>query len=220
MVRPTTTAPPPPTPPRRLVDYYRFLGVPRDATTDSIVAAYLGKVQDADGPVRERAEQALAVLSHPAHRAAYDRDLAAGQGAAAGGPRPAQRAGEMPVRPVGSRPPGVPGRRTGGRTYVESAPPATVINLDWRWALAAIPVLLLLGVLLFGNAKGGGGPSSGAAVGANTLAQAIPAVIGTDGVQTLNVLVNGDTFQYEPKVIKVKQGVPVHFNLSVKGDPG
>lgn len=52
-----------------------------------------------------------------------------------------------------------------------------------------------------------------------TLAQAVAAPV-VDGVQTLDVLLNGDTFQYEPKTIKVKQGVPVRFNLSVKGDPG
>jgi plastocyanin len=50
--------------------------------------------------------------------------------------------------------------------------------------------------------------------------QAVVASIAPDGTQTLNLAVNGNTRGYNPKVIKVKQGVPVHFNLSVEGkDP-
>ncbi len=45
--------------------------------------------------------------------------------------------------------------------------------------------------------------------------------MGADGKQTLDVVLNSATFQYEPKVVKVKQGAPVQFNLSViNGDPG
>jgi hypothetical protein len=52
-------------------------------------------------------------------------------------------------------------------------------------------------------------------------AEAVTAPIGQDGKQTLDLAVNGDTWGYEPNVIKVKQGVPVHINLSTKGaDPG
>ena len=219
-------------PPRRLVDYYRFLGVPQDATTAGIVEAYLGKAQDPDLRVQERAEQALTALSDPATRAAYDQDLAVSQAAHSGaarreagapGPRQAgaeKRAGSVQVRPTGAP---VARNATTGRMPLPPAPPATVINLNWRWALAVIPVLLIIGALMVGNSNGGsnaGAGRSAAAVSAGTLAQAVPAVVGADGVQTLNVLLNGDTFQYEPKVIKVKQGVPVRFNLSVKGDPG
>ena len=51
--------------------------------------------------------------------------------------------------------------------------------------------------------------------------QAVVAQLGTDGKQNIDVVLNSATFQYEPKVIKVKQGAPVHFKLSVKnGDPG
>jgi len=64
-----------------------------------------------------------------------------------------------------------------------------------------------------------GGAGGSYAVSTGTLAQAVAAPV-VDGVQTLDVLLNGDTFQYEPKAIRVKKGVPVHFNLSVKGDPG
>ena len=52
-------------------------------------------------------------------------------------------------------------------------------------------------------------------------AQAVTAPVGADGVQTLDLVVNGTTMSYKPGVIQVKQGVPVRFNLSVEGrDPG
>jgi hypothetical protein len=51
--------------------------------------------------------------------------------------------------------------------------------------------------------------------------QAVSAQLGADGKQTADVVLNSATFQYEPKVIKVKQGAPVRLNLSViNGDPG
>jgi hypothetical protein len=51
--------------------------------------------------------------------------------------------------------------------------------------------------------------------------QAVVAQIGADCTQTTDVVLNSSTFQYEPKVIKVKQGIPVRFNLSaINGDPG
>jgi plastocyanin len=52
--------------------------------------------------------------------------------------------------------------------------------------------------------------------------QAVTARIEAGGKQqTADVVLNSATFQYEPKVIKVKKGTPVRFNLSViNGDPG
>ncbi len=51
--------------------------------------------------------------------------------------------------------------------------------------------------------------------------QAVVAQVGADGKQTVDVVLDSATFQYKPETIKVKQGVPVHFNLSVEnGDPG
>jgi len=51
--------------------------------------------------------------------------------------------------------------------------------------------------------------------------QAVAARLAPDGRQTLDVVVNGDSRSYQPYAIKVKQGVPVHFKLSVEGaDPG
>ncbi len=52
-------------------------------------------------------------------------------------------------------------------------------------------------------------------------AQAVTVPVGADGKQTVGIVLEADKFQYNPKVIKVKQGVPVHFDLSVtSGDPG
>jgi plastocyanin len=52
-------------------------------------------------------------------------------------------------------------------------------------------------------------------------AQAVSAVVGEDGVQTLDFVVNGDNMAYRPNVIKVKNGVPARLNISTEGrDPG
>lgn len=199
-------------PPRRLVDYYRFLGVPQDATTAGIVEAYLGKAQDPDLRVQERAEQALTALSDPTTRAAYDQDLAASQAAHSGTAR-REGARSVQVRPAGTP---VAHNATTRQPRPPTTPPATVIDVNWRWALAVIPVLLILGALFLAN------PGSRSAAGGSNAAVSAAAVAAPviNGVQTLDVLLNGDTFQYEPKAIRVKKGVPVHFNLSVKGDPG
>ncbi|MEO6457939.1 MAG: hypothetical protein ABIO92_06655 [Chloroflexia bacterium] len=51
-------------------------------------------------------------------------------------------------------------------------------------------------------------------------AEAVSAQI-VDGVQTVDFVVIGDSMSYRPSVIKVKQGMPVRFNVSVEGrDPG
>lgn len=51
-------------------------------------------------------------------------------------------------------------------------------------------------------------------------AQAVPAQL-VDGVQMIDFVVIGDSMSYRPNVIKVKQGMPVRFNVSVEGrDPG
>jgi hypothetical protein len=50
--------------------------------------------------------------------------------------------------------------------------------------------------------------------------QAVEAPL-SDGKQTLDVAVDAPTMSYNPSVIKVKKGMPVHFNLSApNGDPG
>ncbi len=108
--------------------------------------------------------------------------------------------------------------------------------ISWVGALAAVVILLAVGwwVLSAGSAigsrggvgataGGGGSPFVGASgeTQAQLEQQAVVATVGTDGKQTVDVVLDSATFQYKPKAIKVKQGVPVRFNLSVEnGDPG
>lgn len=120
---------------RRVIDYYRFLGVPRDASPDQIVEAYLAKAQVPDPPTQERAERALAILSNPAKRREYDRALAAQATPRAPGP---------------SRP--------GARN---PAPPAArVIPVPWIAGLIAGLVLLALGWAI--TSTSGASPGAGA----------------------------------------------------------
>jgi plastocyanin domain-containing protein len=96
--------------------------------------------------------------------------------------------------------------------------------------VGAIVLVLALAWWMYGVTAGSTGANTGSqnsTVGAagETQAQlrqqAVPATTGADGKQNIDVVLNSATFQYEPKVIEVKQGTPVHFNLSVKnGDPG
>jgi plastocyanin domain-containing protein len=49
----------------------------------------------------------------------------------------------------------------------------------------------------------------------------VVATLAADGVQTADLVVDGDTFSYQPSTIQVKQGVPVRLNLRTTGrDPG
>lgn len=170
--------------PRRPVSYYRFLGVRRDAPVEEIVAAYLAKVAAADPATRERAAVALAALSDPDRRAAYDETL--------GGHPPAP------------------------------SPRSTTLRTALLVAFAILPfvaILFILGVP-FGN-SGSASSEVSAPADPALIAQAVTAPLGPDGVQTLSLVVNGDTMSYTPRAIKVKRGVPVRFNLNVEGrDPG
>jgi len=207
-------------PPRRLVDYYAFFGVRRGAPTAQIVEAYLAKIQDGDAPAIERAERALAILSDPARRAAYDRDLAAGRGTA-GAPLAAARTagpGQVRVRPAHTAP----------QRAATPVPANRVVTINGIWALAALALVGIVAGVLFlnrGASPAGGGGGSGSQFNSAILnrlePQAAIAPLGPDGVQTLDLVVNGDTMSYRPAVIKVKAGVPVRFNLSIEGrDPG
>ncbi len=54
----------------------------------------------------------------------------------------------------------------------------------------------------------------------NAANQAVSAQV-VNGVQTIDFVVIGDSMSYRPNVIKVKQGMPVRFNVTVEGrDPG
>ena len=107
----------------------------------------------------------------------------------------------------------------------KSEPPIT-----WVGGVMSVLLVLALGWWMLSSASGHTGlfaASSSGSVGAagETQAQleqrAVVAPLGTDGKQNIDVVLNSATFKYEPSVIKVKQGTPVHFNLSViNGDPG
>jgi hypothetical protein len=102
-----------------------------------------------------------------------------------------------------------------------------------RWVPAAalggvfVAGLLIVGLLLnldAPQASAANHLSAGASSGGFTAPPGQPPVVapvGADGVQTLDLVIDGDTFTYQPRVIQVKQGVPVRLNLKTSGrDPG
>lgn len=71
----------------RDIDYYDLLGVPPDATSSQVEAAYEAAFKATEGAGlelgREAVEHAFAILGEPAARAAYDATRASGQQVAA-----------------------------------------------------------------------------------------------------------------------------------------
>ena len=59
----------------QLPDYYDFLGVNRQAAGPDITNAYVAKLAEANGEEIEWAERAMAILTDPRKRAAYDARL-------------------------------------------------------------------------------------------------------------------------------------------------
>jgi hypothetical protein len=106
----------------------------------------------------------------------------------------------------------------------------TEAPITWVGGVMSVLLVLALGWWMLSSASNHTGlfaSSTSGSVGAagETQAQleqqAVVAQLGTDGKQNIDVVLNSATFKYEPSVIKVKQGTPVHFNLSViNGDPG
>lgn len=223
-----------------MLDYYTFLGVPPNASDEMIVEAYLAKVQEGDPATVAQADTALGILTDPQQRAAFDQARQAGRATSAAGkvtgarpaaaPTPAKSVPTRAVRPPTGSSSTLPATTTNHRATTTAprprpsptpAPPAAQSIPRW---LPVVVGIVLLGGIVFAALllnKGASGPPAGVGVApaAGLATQAVKAPL-VNGVQTVNVLVNGDTFQYEPPVIKVKQGLPVHFNLSVKGDPG
>ncbi len=115
-----------------------------------------------------------------------------------------------------------PGRRPNRQ---KGEPPVT-----WVGGIMSILIVLALGWWILSSASnhtgvfansGSGSVGAAGETQAQLDQQAVVAQLGTDGKQNIDVVLNSATFKYEPKVIKVRQGTPVHFNLSViNGDPG
>ena len=100
-----------------------------------------------------------------------------------------------------------------------------VVSVPW---VGMLVFLLAAGVFVWWMLSSGASSASNSGQSSSAVgqqpgleAQAVTAPVGADGKQTLDLVVNGNTRSYEPRVVKVKQGVPVRFNLSSKGaDPG
>ncbi len=282
---------------RRLVDYYALLDVYTDATDDEIEAAYLELIDDADDATAARLGRAVAVLTDPQKRWAYDLKLAESQAtlapaaparngttvqvASQGVPQPQtwsepvtrkpasgagksgsgpnngasgvagrgggnaqpQARGQTQQTAVQARPAGsavrsgsksskASGQRQGGQAVQkqqvryarqQQAQQNRVISVSWVGGLAILVTVCALGwgVLSASGRANDRVPAPNSQAATQLEAQAVSAPVGADGKQTLDLVVDGSTRGYKPSVIKVKQGVPVHFNLSLEGgDPG
>jgi hypothetical protein len=202
----------------KLPDYYAALRIAPDATRRDVAAAYLA-LTDPDmlllAPEEQRlADAALAVLTDPISRSAYDRAHS----------RVVPRERESDAAPAGKTQPlgDVPTRETeplsGQRAH------------GTRWGTAA---LLAFAVIAFGlvGARPATAtcPSPAQADGLPELADSPPVVpTGADAEATTAPLIGGKqmvnlTIQYPcyyPDKITVRRGVPVEFNVGAVGEPG
>jgi plastocyanin len=249
-----------------LTDYYAYLGITREATEDQVAAAYLAKLAVSNDDEVQRADQAVAILTDPGRRKAYDARLIQSQAATQRGdccPPPRKKAAAaagsttspmaaavtpartthqatVPVRAQQTSPrqsrngtakAGRPAEAHPARRSHNRAQPARKHGLGAGPIIGATLGALLVLALFFGwqmsQGSGGGlnaytdnGRQLPADFVAQLQAQAVPAR-DEGGKQTLDFAVNGDSMSYSPKVISVKKGTPVHFDVSVQGrDPG
>jgi len=92
---------------------------------------------------------------------------------------------------------------------------ATILIVWWLFTQANA------GSLSVANAYTDNGRSLPAEFVQKLQAEAATVPVDTSGKQSANLVVNGTSMSYKPSVLKVKQGVPVHFDLTVEGrDPG
>ncbi|HET9496654.1 MAG TPA: cupredoxin domain-containing protein [Chloroflexia bacterium] len=99
---------------------------------------------------------------------------------------------------------------------------ATVVLIYWLAGMGSTPVSSGAQSGFANNAFTASGRALPAEFVKQLEAQAVPAQVSADGTtQTLDMAVNGDVMSYNPKVIRIKKGVPTNINLSVQGrDPG
>jgi hypothetical protein len=103
-----------------------------------------------------------------------------------------------------------------------ATPPQKEAPISLVGVLAAVVVIVMLaGWWIVSQGGSQVATGNGSLADPQLEAQAVVATIAADGKQTLDFVVNGYTQSYEPKAIKVKKGVPVHFDVTLKGpDPG
>jgi Cupredoxin-like domain len=226
-----------------LPDYYAFFGIDREAAPEEITEAYLARLAESSGPDAQLAGRAYATLSDPTRRKVYDDSLGPCPHCATRKPTAKQRAKQpevaatLPVAPV------LPA--VSSRTR-QAAPREKEAPISWVGIVAGLITLGMLGAWwMVSQAASVPGPvdtsdavaaaPAGASIAgysenstrlneqaARTFeASAVAVPVGADGKQTISFVVNGTQMAYSPRVLKVKRGVPVHFNISVQGqDPG
>jgi hypothetical protein len=223
-------------------DYYTFLGIPLKATGEEITAAYLNQLSIADDATIARAERAYSILTDPKRRAVYDARLASNQ--AAGDCCPPARAKQpQPVSaPVSVKQSRAANAKQPHSTKVAAATrpssrpsprkqPRKESPISWVGVVVAFGIVTTLVIwwlatqaptsISTANAFTDNGRSLPAEFVNKLQAGAVDVPIAADGRQSLPFVVNGTSMSYKPPVLRVKQGVPVHFDLSVEGrDPG
>ncbi|HKP53225.1 MAG TPA: cupredoxin domain-containing protein [Chloroflexia bacterium] len=218
----------------QITDYYAFLGISHSATAQEIGDAYLTRLASSDEADTERAELALATLTNPRKREIYDRRLEESRATNSYNERgdccPPPRRGLARQAPTVET--SLPARKltTPARTStvklqqrapstvrrVASPPEQKEAPISWIGVLAGVVTVVMLAAWWLVS-QGGGNVVPATANPSQLEAQAVVAPIADDGKQTLDFVVNGFTRSYEPKAIKVKKGVPVHFNVSHTG---
>lgn len=198
----------------QITDYYAFLGIAQSASSREIGDAYLTKLASSDEADVERAELALAILTDPRKRQLYNRRLKESRAANDYNERgdccPPRKSTEHNAARLQQQAP----------THVRrvAAPQQNEAPISWIGVLAAIVVVVMLAAWwLAGQSESSVVTGSGIVPDAQLEAQAVVVPIASDGRQTLDFVVNGYNLSYEPKAIKVKKGVPVHFNISNNG---
>lgn len=220
-------------------DYYALLGVGTDAGNERIAEAYLAKLASAGKSDIEQLERALATLTDPHRRAAYNKRLDWSRPA-----EPVELERRPAARAAGSR---ATTQQQSVRRTTRQAPQATLRAekkgeppISWVGVVAGFGLAALLvgwwlvsqGGAAQTGVGGQGNANAASAYVANPHnlpadfiakleAQAVVPPAQSDGTQTIDLVVNGDTMSYKPNTIKVKAGVPVHFNITTEGrDPG
>lgn len=224
-------------------NHYAFLGISQEASVGEISEAYLSRLEGATKEERERAERALVILTDPARRSLYDQGLEITERPECCPPPKRKKVASAVVATSAAKSTATTVKST-GKVPVQTAPRARAQQpsrarqargirpgpiIGGGMAVLAVGAMLT-GFLLSQNNAGASGVGSALTDSGRPLpaemvqkleAEAVTAMKGSDGRQTLDFTVNGDTRGYKPYAVRVTKGVPVHFNLKTEGaDPG